>query len=109
VELDRFKYLVRDRQCRSGHDQPAFKIDVQGGQVNASGGLCMAGDCRTSWNQVGSPWAVSGSKLTYSGGNIGVGTTNPGARLHVSGGSVLVDNNGTLQWKKAATAPRIQR
>ncbi len=32
---------------------PTFKLDVQGGQVNASGGLCIAGVCKTTWSDVG--------------------------------------------------------
>ncbi|MFH0956141.1 MAG: hypothetical protein V1801_02945 [Candidatus Falkowbacteria bacterium] len=31
---------------------PGYKLDVQGGQINASGGLCMAGACKTNWNEV---------------------------------------------------------
>ena len=34
-----------------GTASPGYKIDVQGGQINASGGLCIAGDCKTSWAQ----------------------------------------------------------
>jgi hypothetical protein len=36
-----------------GTTAPGFKFDVQGGQLNASGGLCIAGDCKTAWSQVG--------------------------------------------------------
>jgi hypothetical protein len=36
-----------------GTNAPAYKLDVQGGQVNAAGGLCIAGDCKTAWSQVG--------------------------------------------------------
>lgn len=36
-----------------GTTTPSFKLDVQGGQINVSGGLCIAGDCRTSWPVVG--------------------------------------------------------
>jgi len=32
-----------------GTTAPAFKLDVQSGQINASGGLCMNGTCQTSW------------------------------------------------------------
>lgn len=32
---------------------PGYKLDVQGGQMNASGGLCIDGDCKTAWSQVG--------------------------------------------------------
>jgi hypothetical protein len=33
---------------------PGYRLDVQGGQINTSGGLCIAGDCKTAWSQVGS-------------------------------------------------------
>jgi len=36
-----------------GTINPSYKIDVQGGQINASGGLCIAGECKTAWSQVG--------------------------------------------------------
>jgi len=36
-----------------GTVSPGYKLDVQGGQANASGGLCIAGDCKTAWSQVG--------------------------------------------------------
>ena len=31
----------------------SYKLNVQSGQINASGGLCIAGDCKTAWSQVG--------------------------------------------------------
>jgi hypothetical protein len=36
-----------------GTSAPSYRLDVQGGQINASGGLCIAGDCRTSWPTLG--------------------------------------------------------
>src|SRR5947209_14741836 len=33
-----------------GTNTPGYKLDVQGGQINASGGFCIAGDCKTSWS-----------------------------------------------------------
>lgn len=36
-----------------GTTSPGFRLDVQGGSLNASGGLCIAGDCKTAWSQVG--------------------------------------------------------
>jgi hypothetical protein len=36
-----------------GTTLPNFSLDVQSGQINASGGLCIAGDCKSSWAQVG--------------------------------------------------------
>lgn len=35
-----------------GTTVPGYKLDVQGGQVNASEGLCIGGDCVTSWSAV---------------------------------------------------------
>ncbi|MBM3817510.1 MAG: hypothetical protein FJW14_00640 [Acidimicrobiia bacterium] len=66
-----------------GTAAPAHKLDVQGGEINASGGLCIAGDCKTSWSQV-----TFGPGLTLTGGNLGVGTTTPAYRLDVQGGQI---------------------
>src|SRR6185295_5677056 len=75
-----------------GIANPAYKLDVQGGQINASGGLCIAGDCKTAWSQVGgsSQWAPAGSGIHYSSGNVGIGTDSPNARLHISAGDSSV-------------------
>ncbi|HEX2023645.1 MAG TPA: hypothetical protein VHF00_03010, partial [Acidimicrobiales bacterium] len=32
-----------------GTSAPGYRLDVQGGAVNASGGLCIAGVCKSSW------------------------------------------------------------
>ena len=85
-----------------GTNSPGYKVDVQGGQVNASGGLCIAGDCKTAWSQVSgvsSQWTTTtpGSNLYYTSGNVGIGSTNPGARLDVRGGAdaaVLIGDRG---------------
>ncbi|HSS22506.1 MAG TPA: hypothetical protein VLL54_20715 [Pyrinomonadaceae bacterium] len=67
-----------------GTTSPGFRFDVQGGQLNASGGLCIAGDCKTAWSQVGgggSQWTTSGANVYYNNGNVGIGTTSPAASL----------------------------
>ena len=68
---------------------PSFKLDVQGGSINASGGLCIAGTCKTDWSQVGgSQWTTAGTTINYAGGNVGVGNSSPGSLLFVGAGAV---------------------
>ncbi|HYG83224.1 MAG TPA: tail fiber domain-containing protein [Pyrinomonadaceae bacterium] len=45
-----------------GTTAPGYKLDVQSGQINASGGLCIGGDCVTSWEGV--PGNTDASNLT---------------------------------------------
>jgi hypothetical protein len=69
-----------------GTTAPAAKLDVAG-NVNASG-LCLAGDCKSSWSQVGgaaSQWTTGGSNVYYNTGNVGIGTTAPNQTLGVQG------------------------
>jgi hypothetical protein len=69
-----------------GTATPGYRLDVQGGSLNSSGGLCIAGDCKTAWSQVGgasSQWTTSGSNIYYNSGSVGIGTTSPSAGLDV--------------------------
>jgi hypothetical protein len=79
--------LVRDDgNVGIGTTTPTAKLDVQGGAVNASGGLCIAGDCKTAWSQIGSsasPWTTSGTSVFYNSGNVGIGTGSAAAKLNV--------------------------
>jgi hypothetical protein len=64
----------------------SYRFDVQGGQINSSGGFCIAGDCKTAWSQLGSSqWSTSGTTINYSTGNVGIATTSPSERLEVTG------------------------
>ncbi len=121
-----------------GTTNPGYKLDIQDGQINASGGLCINNDCKPSWTAVtggagvptldsvttnGSSTAndimVQGARASIfydrqdpnyfldpanSGtsailaGNVGIGTTNPGAQLHIGSGSgsqgILIQSGG---------------
>jgi hypothetical protein len=72
---------------------PNFRLDVQGGKINSSEGLCIDNDCKTAWSQVGSSqWTTSGTAINYSTGNVGIATTSPTEKLHVIG-NVKVSGN----------------
>jgi len=51
-----------------GTNNPGYKLDVQGGQVNAYGGLCINNDCKTSWSSVSG--GMSSSQINTSAVNI---------------------------------------
>ncbi len=73
-----------------GITNPGYKLDVQGGQVNASGGLCINGDCRTSWSAASGPWSWSAGVIypteITDAINLGNAATNS-ATVHLAGNS----------------------
>ncbi len=58
-----------------GTPSPGYKLDVQGGQLNSSGGLCIAGECKTAWSQVGG--VAAGESPTWTGAHTFTNTTAP--------------------------------
>jgi hypothetical protein len=91
-----------------GTASPSYKLDVQGGQINASGGLCIAGDCKTDWGSAGGiqgagtlnyvakftgSGSIGNSQIFDNGSNVGIGNTNPNYPLDVSGNARI---NGSL-------------
>ena len=87
-----------------GTATPAQKLDVNGNIKGTQ--LCIGADCRSSWPASAgagdTDWALSGSNM-YSNvsGNVGIGTTTPGEKLHVSGGRILWDHGYYLQQKNS--------
>jgi hypothetical protein len=67
-----------------GTGTPGYQLDVQGGSINSSGGLCIAGDCKTVW-PLATQWTTTGSTINYSAGNVGIGVASPGTKLDVNG------------------------
>lgn len=95
-----------------GTTAPGFRLDVQGGSINSSGGLCIAGDCKTAWSQVGgSQWTTSGTTINYATGNVGVGTASPTEKLHVTGNVKItgnIDVSGNIKAKYQDVAEWVE-
>ncbi|MEO0076300.1 MAG: hypothetical protein ABIK19_01355, partial [candidate division WOR-3 bacterium] len=77
-----------------GTTGPKYKLDVRGtgaaGQINAQAGLCINGDCKTSWDQIGGYWSANGNDIyNNNSGNVGIGINNPGSKLQVNGNAVI--------------------
>jgi hypothetical protein len=99
-----------------GTVSPGYQLDVQQGQVNSSGGYCIAGSCITSWpSATANTWT---SAQTFNGtttfttsanfvngtwsssGNVGIGTTSPGSASFLtpaSGYTTALDVMGPIR------------
>jgi hypothetical protein len=63
--------------------------DGSAGQV-----ICTDGSDTLTFGPGGYWTCISGPELYYNGGNVGIGTTDPGARLDVQGGGVIFNETG---------------
>jgi hypothetical protein len=116
----------------SAWGRTAFEIGVAGASITrdtrdlvllsnaywASGGLTYAAGAGAGRFDVGTsgfkwfnaPSGTAGAAVTFTqamtldaSGNLGVGTTSPGARLHVGAGRIFLDQDYQLTWQNAGT------
>lgn len=84
-----------------GKSTPEYKLDVNG-QINATGflinGTPISGGGSSQWS------GASTGNIFYSGGNVGVGTTDPRASLEVNGRVWVTSDNNTLTNSGVGTA-----
>lgn len=72
-----------------GTTGPGYRLDVQGGQINTSGGLCIAGDCKTAWSQVTGS-GVGGSGTANYIPKFTAGTTLGNSRISDDGSTITL-------------------
>ncbi|MEH2156547.1 tail fiber domain-containing protein [Nostoc sp.] len=57
-----------------------------------------------------SPWeTVNNISISYSKGNVGIGTTNPESKLHVVDGNIRVDNGEYQSWGSITFRPDVDK
>ena len=70
------------------------------GNLNLAYGLTASTGVFTSTLTVqGNAFSVGGSTLVVAGGNVGIGTTGPAQKLHMSSGTLLIDGNAATPFQ----------
>ena len=69
-----------------GTTAPTHKLDVAGAIRSSSGGFVFPdGTVQTTAGGGGSQWTTLGTSIVYNGGNVGINSSTPPAKLHVVG------------------------
>jgi len=69
----------------SSNSNLSLKIDAGTLQIDGSGNLKVINS---------SQWATTGTNIFYNSGNVGIGTGNPGQKLHIEDGSIFIGDTG---------------
>jgi len=75
----------------SGATDAGFELDIVNDNTNSAGQRAAIQAYRYN-----SGWIPL--DLSISSGNVGIGTTSPTAKLHVSGGNIRLNDNQVLEW-----------
>ena len=73
--------IVEQGKVVIGAMTSSYKLDVQGGQINSSGGFCIAGVCKATWAEIfsaGTGISITGTTITNSAPDKTISLTGAG-------------------------------